>query len=345
MPAEDYILTQEGVEVQALLDMVARPDTTPTDGSDQLVTSGGVKSALDDKCTKVTGATENNFASFASDGAVKDSGAKASDFASASQGGKADTAVQPGDLATVATSGSYTDLSNRPSIPAAQVNSDWNATSGVAEILNKPTIPDAQIQSDWNQSDNTKKDYIKNKPTIPAAQIQSDWNQSDNSKKDFIKNKPSIPAAQVNADWNASSGVAEILNKPTIPVVPTDVSAFNNDAGYLTSTDISGKEDKVTISANPVVSGTLEMADNTEYRFTSAVASLTVGAPSSYPADYVSWLVFVSGSTATSLNYPSGWKWSGDDVSNGTFIPAMNKTYNVCVWYDGININAASRKG
>lgn len=26
-------------------------------------------------------------------------------------------------------------------IPAAQVNSDWNATSGVAEILNKPTIP------------------------------------------------------------------------------------------------------------------------------------------------------------------------------------------------------------
>lgn len=28
-----------------------------------------------------------------------------------------------------------------------------------------------------------------------------------------------IPAAQVNSDWNASSGVAEILNKPTIPTV------------------------------------------------------------------------------------------------------------------------------
>ena len=54
---------------------------------------------------------------------------------------------------------------------------------------------------------------------IPDAQIQSDWNQSDNTKKDFIKNKPTIPAAQVNSDWNASSGVAEILNKPTIPVV------------------------------------------------------------------------------------------------------------------------------
>ena len=45
------------------------------------------------------------------------------------------------DLATVATSGDYNDLSNLPTIPAAQVNSDWNATSGVAEILNKPTIP------------------------------------------------------------------------------------------------------------------------------------------------------------------------------------------------------------
>jgi hypothetical protein len=44
-------------------------------------------------------------------------------------------------LATVATTGAYSDLSGTPSIPAAQVNSDWNATSGVAEILHKPTIP------------------------------------------------------------------------------------------------------------------------------------------------------------------------------------------------------------
>ena len=49
------------------------------------------------------------------------------------------TAVQPGDLATVATSGSYNDLINKPTIPAEQVNSNWNATSGVAQILNKPT--------------------------------------------------------------------------------------------------------------------------------------------------------------------------------------------------------------
>lgn len=51
-----------------------------------------------------------------------------------------------GTLATVATTGSYADLSNKPTIPAAQVNSDWNATSGAAQILNKPTIPTATSQ-------------------------------------------------------------------------------------------------------------------------------------------------------------------------------------------------------
>ena len=39
-----------------------------------------------------------------------------------------------------ATSGNNQIL-NKPSIPAAQVNSDWNSVSGVSEILNKPTIP------------------------------------------------------------------------------------------------------------------------------------------------------------------------------------------------------------
>ena len=46
------------------------------------------------------------------------------------------------DLATVATTGDYDDL------------------------LNKPTIPAAQVQSDYAQSDNTQVDYIKNKPDI-----------------------------------------------------------------------------------------------------------------------------------------------------------------------------------
>ena len=47
--------------------------------------------------------------------------------------------VKP-NLATVATTGSYADLKNKPDIPAAQ------------------------IQSDWTQSDDESADFIKNKP-------------------------------------------------------------------------------------------------------------------------------------------------------------------------------------
>lgn len=49
------------------------------------------------------------------------------------------TKANTADLATVATSGSYNDLSNKPTIPAAQVQSNWNATTGMGAILNKPT--------------------------------------------------------------------------------------------------------------------------------------------------------------------------------------------------------------
>ena len=43
----------------------------------------------------------------------------------------------------------------------SQVNSDWNATSGVEQILNKPTIPAAQVNSDWNATSGVER-YLTN---------------------------------------------------------------------------------------------------------------------------------------------------------------------------------------
>lgn len=113
-----------------------------------------------------------------------------------------------------------------------------------------------------------------NKPTIPDAQIQSDWNQADTTAKDYIK------------------------NKPTIPTVPTNVSSFNNDAGYLTShqslsgyatetwvgnqgyltshQDISGKEDKTVIEA---ASGATLTAQVGKYYTLSNVGTLAITLP------------------------------------------------------------------
>ena len=78
-----------------------------------------------------------------------------------------------GTLATVATSGSYTDLTSKPSLFSgayADLTGKPSLFSGsYADLTNKPTIPAAQIQSDWNQVTVGSLDYIKNKPVIPAT--------------------------------------------------------------------------------------------------------------------------------------------------------------------------------
>lgn len=215
-------------------------DDAPTEGSDNPVTSGGVYTAISSVEAEIPPAQVNSDWN-ANSGVAQilnkptipaaqvnadwnaESGvaeilnkpsipAKTSDLENDGADGTS-TYVEADELAAVATSGSYNDLQDKPSIPAAQVNADWNASSGVAEILNKPTIPAAPVNADWNA--NSGLAQILNKPTIPAAQVNADWNASSGVAE--ILNKPTIPAAQVNSDWNAVSGVAEILNKPTIP--------------------------------------------------------------------------------------------------------------------------------
>lgn len=57
------------------------------------------------------------------------------------------TKANSSSLSTVATTGSYNDLTDKPTI-AGQVNSDWNASSGVAQILNKPDLSNYATTSD-----------------------------------------------------------------------------------------------------------------------------------------------------------------------------------------------------
>ena len=114
-------------------------------------------------------------------------------------------------------SSSLAYIRNKPSLATVATSGDYN------DLNNKPTIPDSQIQSDWEQSDNTKKDYIKNKPSLADVATSGDY--------DDLTNKPTIPAAQVNSDWNSESGVSKILNKPTIPSKTSDLT---NDSNFIT---------------------------------------------------------------------------------------------------------------
>ncbi len=148
----------------------------------------------------------------------------------------------------------------------AQVNADWNATTGAAKILNKPTIPTipANVSAFYNDAG-----YITS-ASVPA--IPTNVSAFTNDAGYITSaNIPTVPAnlsafnndmgyittaqipAQVNADWNATSGAAKILNKPnlfsgnyndltnkpTIPTVPSNVSVFNNDAHYITEAQLN----------------------------------------------------------------------------------------------------------
>ena len=184
------------------------------------------------------------------------------------------------------------DLAMYSDIPA-QVNSDWNANSGVAEILNKPTLGTMAAES--------ASDYT---PTASLATVATTGDYDD------LINKPTIPAAQINSDWNANSGVAEILNKPTLGTAAAanttdfataaqgakadtalqsgdNVSELINDAGYLVMGDLTGFVTRTTaqtisglktFSADIVLSGTTSIKNTTSgvsytmlYRDTSGI--------------------------------------------------------------------------
>lgn len=53
--------------------------------------------------------------------------------------------------------------------------------------------------------------------------------------------------------WNNKSDFSgdynDLTNKPTIPTVPTNISDFTNDAGYITNADITGKADTSAVTA------------------------------------------------------------------------------------------------
>lgn len=145
-------------------------------------------------------------------------------------------------IATVATSGSYNDLLNKPTIPTVNDATITITQGGVTKgsfTLNQASGDTIALDAGGGgggavDSVNGKTGVVvltatdvgalPDSTVIPDAQIQSDWNQADNTKVDFIKNKPTIPAAQVNSDWNANSGVAQILNKPTLATVASSGS-------------------------------------------------------------------------------------------------------------------------
>lgn len=129
----------------------------------------------------------------------------------------ANLAGQPSDNANLASA--LNAKADSSSISAVGFSGDYD------DLLNKPTIPAWQVQSDWNQSTTTAVDYIKNKPTIPTDTNQlTNWawyvtaSYHDSSKQDALvsgTNIKTINNETILGSWDIS--INGILSWPLIP--------------------------------------------------------------------------------------------------------------------------------
>ncbi len=107
-------------------------------------------------------------------------------------------------LATVAISGSYNDLSDKPNIPAEQVNADWTATSGKAQILNKPSgiLTTASVSSTF---DTTATTVPINAAAVDSKNFVAGEKGSSNIRPTKIAvyntDAEALAASTENTDW------------------------------------------------------------------------------------------------------------------------------------------------
>lgn len=131
-------------------------------------------------------------------------------------------------------SGSYTDLTNKPTIPAAQVNSDWSASSGLAQILNKPTLFSGSYTD------------LTNKPTIySSAYIGT-------TSLDFTRESASQTLTGVSIDgsvvWTNSSPAPGTPWRTTINAASgnANIVLYSGLPGFGSSVSWTFDETKIT---------------------------------------------------------------------------------------------------
>ena len=159
----------------------------------------------------------------------------------------------------------------------------------------------------------------------------TEWNNLAD-KQDAITNNNKLSADLVSDSTSTNKFVPVSTVSDNRKFLRVNASG---QAEWQTETAITTDTSSTTAS--------LTLANDTEYRYTQELSSITLTLPQTPDNNFISGLVFESGATPTAMTYDSSIKWSGDDVTSNAFVPVASKTYNIVFWFDGININAVAR--
>ena len=181
------------------------------------------------------------------------------------------TAVQPGDLATVATTGAYSDLSGTPSLSTVAISGSYN------DLSNKPTIPtvnDAVLTIQKNGA--TVSTFTANSTTNAIANITVPTKVSDlTNDSGYItgitaKNVTTALGYTPYDSTNPSGYISGITaNNVTVALGYTPYNSTNPN-GYTSNT---GTVKSVQVQAGTGLTSSTSTAQNTTLSTTISIAS------------------------------------------------------------------------
>ena len=182
-------------------------------------------------------------------------------------------------LATVATSGSYNDLSN------------------------KPTIPAAQVQANWNETDTNSMAYIQNKPNIPSGVVV-----------DQTYDGTSANAQSGVAMAGELANYTKTANLPLTPYYATSTTAADTATKVVSIPAITTLNVGQIICVKPTITSTvatskIKLNDFTAYNMRYNGANITTSTDSVvWNENWVSWFVFDG----------TYWQFAGHGYDNNT---------------------------
>jgi len=198
-----------------------------------------------------------------------------------------------------------------------QVNSDWNATSGVAEILNKPDLSVYATHQEVINSVSAVSSVLEQEIQDIPEQVQSDWAQTNSNAVDYIKNKPETEAITL----------CPIIAGENITITASGDSAVISSVGgssgtsYTAGTGIDITDN--TISVDNTVAMKTDINDMATKTWVEQQGYLT-SIPSNYATDTEVANAIASAVSAIPPQVQSD--WTEDDTSDPSYIQNKPET-------------------